>query len=227
LTFGRVFNYEGVATTEEFPISLTRDNLNDVHARVLSNGQIVVAWSRFRDGVYARLFEPTGQPTTDETLVAPFSEFDHELLTTTTAVSKDGFIVFVRDSSFLDDKPPFSYSRRYSSNGMPLGPLIRGDPVQQQPEHQQAIEVIAAASASRLEYDLRQVNRRTTGDPWFGTLCRPEGAANISDAIGVVKHSKNVRIRGMAVTYCKAWESTCGLYQYRKDEHRACSNGGN
>ena len=227
LTFGRVFNYEGVATTEEFPISLTRDNLNDAHARVLSNGRIIVTWYRFRDGVYIRLFDPTGQPATEETLVASFSEFDREPLTTTTAVSTDGFIVFVRESPYLDTKPPFSYSRTYSSNGVPLGPLVRGDSVQQQAEHQQAVEIIAAVAASHLEFDLRQVNRRTTGDPWFGNLCRPLGAANISNAIGVAKYSENVRIRGMAVTYCKAWGSTCGLYEYRKDEHHECSNGGN
>jgi len=225
--FARVFDYKGEATTKEFPISQTGQYLNDAHARLLSNGRIVFAWYRFKVGVFFRLFDQSGRALTDETLVAPFSSLHGEPISTTTAVAADGFAIFIRDSDFFNAKPPFSSAREYRSSGVPLGPLVVGDSVQQQPGHQQALEVIAMAAASSLEFDIRQVKRRTTGDPWYGRLCRPEGAASLSNAIGVVKYSRNNRIRAVAVAYCRTWESTCGLYEYRKDEHRACSDATN
>ncbi len=76
-TFGRMFNADGEATSDEFAISSADLTATDLlaSATALDNGNFVTVWARTDSnhepaGIFARIVDATGQPVADEFMIS-------------------------------------------------------------------------------------------------------------------------------------------------------------
>ncbi|NEP12609.1 MAG: filamentous hemagglutinin N-terminal domain-containing protein [Symploca sp. SIO2C1] len=123
--YGRIFDANGVAQTEELPINTTTNDQQQAPAiAALTDGSFVVTWdSRGQDGsrntVIARRFDINGNAITDEFQVNTYTDEPQDT-SAVTGLADGGFIVtwesWQQDGSTLNSV----YAQRFDSQGNPV-----------------------------------------------------------------------------------------------------------
>ncbi|MCZ2342316.1 MAG: cadherin-like domain-containing protein [Bacteroidales bacterium] len=123
MTFTLATGEEGATQSTTGTQSTGSSTMNSRSVAVAPNGQYVVVWSGVgqadSNGVYARVFDKTGQPLTDEFLVNSFTTGTQTA--PTVAIDGDGDFVIAWQSGGQDGDGYGIYARRFNASGNPLG----------------------------------------------------------------------------------------------------------
>ena len=119
------YDSNGIAQGGETLVNVTTtDDQDDAQLAALSNGGFAIIWeSNNQDGanqgIYARVYDASGTPTTGETLVNTTTA-DDQADPDVTALNGGGFVV-VWESYLQDGDEDGIYSQRFDNNGVPQG----------------------------------------------------------------------------------------------------------
>ena len=176
----RRFDSNGVALGDEFPVNVFTTGEQRLGGVAMSPAGFVVSWggagSGTANGIFARLFDPAGDPVTSDLHVhtAPLSETEARF--PDTAMNAAGDFVVVWDDGAGGDSHAFG--RRYDGTGAPLGDVF---------------PINAPAAEARIP----RVASDAPGNfvvAWRGTFNPPEGPEVPSVSAGFDIHSVRARL---------------------------------
>ncbi len=129
--FGRMYDMDGVAVSDEFRINQTITSVQDEPAVAMdSDGDFVVSWTSYGqdgdlDGIYARRFTKQGTPKAGELLVNTTTKFRQD--SSDVAMDGAGDFVVVWRSDQQDGNSWGIYGQRFSAAGGKLGGEFRAN----------------------------------------------------------------------------------------------------
>ncbi len=238
----RLFDQSGKPLGPFLKVSTSTSSglLGNAIVRGLPNGGFVVAWDRYHDTTYFRVFDGNGKPKTNEVvvgkyfpenpqkdvkregvLVPPFPRPCKELLSIST--TREGFIDVFMNCYFNkpDKTSPFEVAQRFDSNGRPLTAKLTGLEMQNLSSYTYVLDQYVKDKAGKLDVSLRHDFQRSTQEK---TSC-PNQYSWLVIAAETKPLTTDPRLRRFFTEYCQTFQNNCITYKLEENVIEKCTRG--